>query len=384
MFNRPRRRLGLRAAPPLLLLATVLTLLVPVSASAALSYTFDVKAHPSVFQEHTEVEVPLYLIENRDPLVDTSQFTRFAAGLRELGFDLSSAQSRIVSFTPDAAFDGRGRAVDESVIPYTDVYENKIRERDGRSWLNVRLYSLRGASASVDASGITGRTELLLGTVRIAVGAHSPMVEGKRVVLDYWTADIPSSSPYFSWWNPSPDALGKNWGVNTGVHPFARNRQTRVFWDGTLENEGLAPGDRGLTPGDGVPTGGGSADGGSNPASGPQAPGVSALGYTGGKLKKAKKASKKPFTVTTKKPKKGTPAVKVTVTEQTSLTASLSRIGKKKRTKLKGERVFKVTSLETYLKLTGSWNKKTLAKGTYQLTLRSPAGTAQTVEFKVT
>lgn len=51
--------------------------------------------------------------------------------------------------------------------------------------------------------------------------------------------------------------------------------------------------------------------------------------------------------------------------------------------RLKGERVFTVTSLETYLKLTGSWNAKTLPKGTYRLTLRSPSGTAQTVEFKI-
>ncbi len=127
----------------------------------------------------------------------------------------------------------------------------------------------------------------------------------------------------------------------------------------------------------------GAADGGSPPAAGPQAPGVSALGYSG-KLSKAKKKSKQPFTVLAKKPSKGTPPVKITVTGKTSLTASLAKVGaKKKLTALKGKKVFKVTSIQTYLKLTGSWNNKTLPKGTYRLTLRSPSGVAYPVEFTV-
>ena len=72
------------------------------------------------------------------------------------------------------------------------------------------------------------------------------------------------------------------------------------------------------------------------------------------------------------------------MTAKTSLTASLAKVGaKNKVTALKGEKVFQVTSLETYLKLTGSWNNKTLPKGKYRLTLRSPSGVAYPVEFTV-
>ena len=375
-----------------LLAAAVLALLVPTLAVASINYTVDVKAHPSVFQPNTEVEVPLYLVENRAPDVDNSYFAKYPSGLREVYFDIGSVQSRFVSFTPDAAFDGRGR--NNPSAEGFEVYKNTIYNSGGRSRIYLALYSTKGAPATVDGSGITGRTERLLGSLRIAVGAHTDVGNGQKIVLDYTVGDDPSSvDPSYSWWSKVPDASGKNWGVVGGAG-ITWPRQTRVFWDGTVENEGNAPGDgaaganggsdgSGGTGIAGTGTGAGTADGGSPPAAGPQAPGVSALGYSG-KLRKAKKKSKQPFTVLAKKPSKGTPAVKVTVTGNTSLTASLSKVGaKRKLTRLKGEKVFKVTSIETYLKLTGSWNNKTLPKGKYRLTLRSPSGVAYPVEFTV-
>lgn len=381
-----------------------LALFVPTSATARINFTVDVKAHPSVFQANTEVEVPLYLVENRAPDVDVSYFAKYPAGMREVGFDIGSVQSRFVSFTPAAAFDGRGVNVDDSVIPNYEVFRVQVHNAGARSRIYVRLYSLKGAAATVDGSGITGRTELLLGTLRIAVGAHGPEVGGQKIVLDYNVGDDASApDPSFSWWNPPPSTpVSRDWGVVGGTG-ITWPRQTRVFWDGTMENEGNAPGDgsgggsggggadggAGGGNGGGAGAGGGAAGGGGgagDDGAGPQAPGVSALGYSGGKMRKSRKSSKHPFSVVTKKPKKGTPTVKVTVTGKTKLTATLAKAGKKNEkgfSKLKGERVFTVTSLETYLKLTGSWDKKTLPKGTYRLTLRSPSGTAQTVEFKV-
>ncbi len=375
-----------------LLVAAVLALLVPKAASASINYSIDVKAHPSVFKANTEVEVPLYLVENRAPDVDMSYFARYPLGLREVYFDIGSVQSRFVSFTPDSAFDGRG--TNNPSATGFEVYKNTIRNTGSKSQLYLTLFSTRGAPATVDGSGITGRTERLLGTLRIAVGAHASVANGQKIVLDYTVGDDPSSvDPGFGWWSSLPDSNGKNWGTVGGIG-ITWPRQTRVFWDGTVENEGNAPGDgaaganggsdgSGGTGVGGTGTGGGTADGGSPPAAGPQAPGVSALGYSG-KLRKAKKKSKQPFTVLTKKPSKGTPAVKVSVTAKTSLTASLAKVGaRNKVTALKGEKVFQVTSLETYLKLTGSWNNKTLPKGKYRLTLRSPSGVAYPVEFTV-
>ena len=60
-----------------LLVAAVLALLVPNVALAKFNFTLDVKAHPSVFKANTEVEVPLYLVENRAPDVNTSYFAKY-------------------------------------------------------------------------------------------------------------------------------------------------------------------------------------------------------------------------------------------------------------------------------------------------------------------
>lgn len=365
------------------LVAVVLALLVPSAAPASINYSIDVKAHPSVFKANTEVEVPLYLVENRAPDVDNSSFAKYPFGLREVWFDIGSVQSRFVSFTPDPAFDGRGK--NNPSAEGFEVYKNNIINNGSRSRIYLALYSTKGAPATVDGSGITGRTERLLGTLRIAVGAHTDVANGQKIVLDYTVGDDPSApDPGFGWWSKLPDAGGKGWGTVGGIG-ITWPRQTRVFWDGTIENQGNAPGDGAGGSGGAGGTGPGPApaDGGSDPAAGPQAPGVSALGYSG-KLRKAKKKSKQPFTVLTNKPSKGTPTVKVTVTGNTSLTASLAKVGaKSKLTALKGEKVFEVTSLETYLRLTGSWNNKALPKGKYRLTLRSPSGVAYPVEFTV-
>ncbi|HWK29164.1 MAG TPA: hypothetical protein VNS09_21560 [Solirubrobacter sp.] len=370
----------------------MLVLLVPRAALASINYTIEVKAHPSVFKAHTEVDVPVYLVENRAPDVDVSSFAKYPFGLREVYFDIGSVQSRFVSFTPDAAFDGHGK--NNPSAEGLEVYKNTIINIGNRSRIYLMIYSTRGAPATVDASGITGRTERVLGTLRIAVGAHADVGNGQKIVLDYTVGDDPSSiDPGFGWWRKVPDSSGNGW-ATTGGTGITWPRQTRVFWDGTIENEGNAPGDGSAGPNGGADgsggtgvggtgTGAGSADGGSDPGAGPQAPGISAVGYSG-KLSKAKKKSKQPFTVLTKKPAKGTPAVKVAVTGKTSLRASLAKVGaKNKLTRLKGEKVFEVTSLETYLKLTGSWNNKTLPKGKYRLTLRSPSGVAYPVEFTV-
>ena len=89
------------------LLACVLLLgVLPASASAAVSTTLDIKAHPSVFKANTEVDVPLYFVENRDPTGPT--FLPPGSRLHSVKADFASTQSRFVSFTPDLAL-RRGR-----------------------------------------------------------------------------------------------------------------------------------------------------------------------------------------------------------------------------------------------------------------------------------
>lgn len=351
---------------PLLLIAALLALLLPASASAVRTYQIDIKAHPSVFKEHTEVEVPLYLVENRAPDVDESRFAKYPLGIRELVFNFGSVHSRFVEFIPADTFDLRGTNVD-TFIPGTDVYQNRIMNLNGRSRLYVRLASRYKANVPfADNSGITGRTELFVGTLRIAVGAAIPVgTEGRKIVLDVNFDDDKSAiDPLLEWWRSATPSWGD------GSHMSARQIQ---FFTDPEPPEGIAPGDGAGTDPTPAPT----------PAPGPTPPALASVGFKG-TLKAATTAKATPFTALTKAPAKGTPVVTVRLSAAAKLRATLAKVGKKgKLTRLKGTATVPRKGKTVYLKLTGSWNKKRLAKGTYRLTLTPPAGAARSVTFRV-
>lgn len=135
---------------------------------AAPALSLDFKALPDDFVSGTQVELTLYLVENRDAS-ETGLFegpynsTPPLPGpfpLASVDSNLTSLQSTFISFTPVAGFDKR-----------RDVF---VQDH----FLSFGLTSTDGIPVVTDNSGITGRTEIPLGTVKMMVGAPIPNDDG--------------------------------------------------------------------------------------------------------------------------------------------------------------------------------------------------------------
>ena len=89
-------------------------------------------------------------------------------------------------------------------------------------------------------------------------------------------------------------------------------------------------------------------------------------------------------TAVKKAPKKGTPAIKLTLNAPVALKATLAKAGAKGRmVRLAGSATVKQATTTLYLKLSGSWNKKRLAKGTYRMAFTAPGAKVKSVTFRV-
>jgi len=228
--------------------------IVPASASAAISYTLDIKAHPSAFKANTVVDVPLYFVETRgagDPAGIASDST-----LRNVRADFYSSHSKFLGFTPVPAFDEDGCDLYcINKIQYVHTHQEGVK-----SSISFNAQSKTGVPITLDNSGITGRTEVLMGTLKIEVG---PVVEvaGHKVVFDAIFHD---------------DPIGGNIIVPTIFRPDRGtqgltnmvSKRIMVFNDDVVP-EGTAPGDgggTGGTGGGGGDTGGGTGGAGGGPA----------------------------------------------------------------------------------------------------------------------
>ncbi|WP_445150693.1 hypothetical protein [Baekduia sp. Peel2402] len=219
----------------------------PASASAAISYTLDIKAHPSVFKANTVVDVPLYFVETRgagDPVGITSGST-----LRNVRADFYSSHSKFLGFTPVAAFDEDGCDLYcINKIQYVHTYQEGVK-----SSIYFNAQSKTGVPITLDNSGITGRTEVLMGTLKIQVG---PVVEvaGHKVVLDVVFHDDPIGGNIIVPTVFTPDH---------GTHGLTNmvTKRIMVFNDDVVP-EGTAPGDGGGTGGTGGGGSGGDGTGG--------------------------------------------------------------------------------------------------------------------------
>lgn len=210
------------------LLAAVL----PTSAHAVATTTVDIKAHPSVFKAGNEVDVPVHFVENRAG-TDASQLT--GAKLYAVKADFATTHSRFVSFTPDPGFDDDTRSFPTNqLIQYVRI--NNSDPNKSRLYFYIRTKTTGGLPITVDNSGITGRTEVFVGTLRIAVG---PVVEarGRKVVFDTAFYDDPSAG--------YPIATLLKPGCICNLNSMAAKR-IQVFDDDAVP-EGIAPGD-GNTP----------------------------------------------------------------------------------------------------------------------------------------
>lgn len=256
-----------------LLVCLLLLAAVPATASAAISYTLDIKAHPSAFKANTVVDVPLYFVETRgagDPAGIASGST-----LRNVRADFYSSHSKFLGFTPVPAFDEDGCDLYcINKIQYINTYQDGVN-----SFIYFNAQSKTGVPITLDNSGITGRTEVLMGTLKVQVG---PVVEvaGHKVVFDAVFHD---------------DPIGGNiivptvFGPDRGTHGLTNmvTKRIMVFNDDVVP-EGTAPGDgggTGGTDGGGSGDGTGGAGGGPAPAAvgggGPAAGGGPAVGASG-------------------------------------------------------------------------------------------------------
>lgn len=243
----------------LLLLAAV-----PASASAAISYTLDIKAHQSVYKANAVVDVPLYFVETRgvgDPV-------GIAAGstLRNVRADFYSSHSKFLGFTPVPQFDEDGCDLYcINKIQYVNTYQTGVK-----SSIYFNAQSKTGVPITLDNSGITGRTEVLMGTLKIQVG---PVVEvaGRKVVFDAVFHDDPIGGNHIVPTIFTPDR---------GTRGLTNMVTKRIMVFGEDVPEGTAPGDGGGT--DGTGGGSGSGDGTGGAAGGSGGGGGSPAASTGG------------------------------------------------------------------------------------------------------
>jgi hypothetical protein len=251
-----------------LFICLLLMVVVPASASAAISYTLDIKAHPSVFKANTVVDVPLYFVETRgagDPAGIASGST-----LRHVRADFYSSHSKFLGFTPVAAFDEDGCDLYcINKLQYVHTYQDGVK-----SSIYFNAQSKTGVPITLDNSGITGRTEVLMGTLKVQVG---PVVElaGHKVVFDAVFHDDPIGGNIIVPTVFTPDR---------GTHGLSNmvTKRIMVFNDDVVP-EGTAPGDGGGTGGTGGGGGGtiGTGDGTGGAGGGPT-PGAGGGPATGG------------------------------------------------------------------------------------------------------
>lgn len=125
------------------------------TAKAVPTMTVDIKAHYSVFVAGSTADLPVYFVENR---AATDESWVGKGRLCYVRFDFLALGSEFISFTPIAAFD--------------KVYTNHTYKdpSKGESRIYASLESTNGVGVTVDNSGITGRTEIFIGTLRVKVG----------------------------------------------------------------------------------------------------------------------------------------------------------------------------------------------------------------------
>lgn len=143
----------------------------PRAALADRLFKLEVKALPESFVAGAQLDLPLYLVENR-AASEGSTFDGYPASgppytvngplaLATVESEITCTQSTLLSFTPLAVFDSGTN----NVI---------VHEHD----MQFFIKSTEGLQVSVDNSGITGRTEIRIGTLSVQVGASIPQNDG--------------------------------------------------------------------------------------------------------------------------------------------------------------------------------------------------------------
>lgn len=170
--------------------------------------------------------------------------------------DFYSSHSKFLGFTPVPQFDEDGCDLYcINKLQYVRTYQNGVK-----SSVYFNAQSKTGVPITLDNSGITGRTEVLMGTLKVQVG---PVVEvaGHKVVFDAVFHDDPIGGNIIV-----PTVFTPDRGTH-GLSNMATKRIT-VFNDDAVP-EGGAPGDGGGGTGGPGGDGGGAGDGTGGAGGGP-------------------------------------------------------------------------------------------------------------------
>lgn len=150
----------------------------PASAGAftdGTTYMLDIKVPSSSFKAGTQLDIPVYLVENRAPANGGSQLAEYNLGRVDSSF--GSSQSKFIQFTPAPGL----------VAPPIIAQENPwIMQNGSESLVQFRFETpgTPGLAVTPDNSGITGRTEVLIGTVRTEIGPSIPQQGGLPIVFE--------------------------------------------------------------------------------------------------------------------------------------------------------------------------------------------------------
>ncbi|MCB0857393.1 MAG: hypothetical protein KDB57_04630 [Solirubrobacterales bacterium] len=166
-------RWGLRGLAALIAVLCGLVV-VPAGATAftdGTTYSLEIKVLPSAFKSGTQLDIPVYLVENRSPANGGSQLAEYNLGGVDSSF--SSSQSEFLEFTPAPGL----------VAPEIIAQENPwIFKNGAESLVQFRFESpgIPGLAVTPDNSGIVGRTEVLIGTVSTLIGPAIPRSAGSQ------------------------------------------------------------------------------------------------------------------------------------------------------------------------------------------------------------
>ncbi len=156
-----------------LLASTLLTFLssviLAISANARPLYNFDVKVDPKSIAPGAILDIPLYMVENRNAdepsLWEGGRIYAFYAIYK-------TGPSEVISFTPREEYDND----DSRIYIAPDKLGGNLDMQAEQSLYNER--NVGGVPTEVDNSGITGRSETHLGTFRIKIGPEIQREDG--------------------------------------------------------------------------------------------------------------------------------------------------------------------------------------------------------------
>jgi hypothetical protein len=177
-MSAPGKSFARRGTLRLTLLALAVLAVAPGQAAAftdGTAYTLDIKVPPSSFQAGTQLDIPVYLVENRPPANGGSQLAEYNLGRVDSSF--GSAQSKFLQFTPAPGL----------FAPTIVAQENPwIQQNGAETLVQFRFESpgTPGLAVTPDNSGIVGRTEVLIGTVRTEVGPAIPQQSGLPIIFE--------------------------------------------------------------------------------------------------------------------------------------------------------------------------------------------------------